>query len=283
MRPARRPSPRLIAPLFAAAAALASAPVANAQFFGLYPDGGPGAVASKPAGSSGAGWFGLRADAGVAPASHVAAPPSAVQPASYGLVPDGSGGHAGATEPVYPPGGRQKESAGLLWPPYPRSTAPEASLKTQLHHAHYWPLPYSCRDRAYVRALSAAQVAAGRAEHAALHGFHFDPVTNLLTSAGRDHLQTEALAAASSGTVVPIVVAGGADRETAFARVAAVRTAVSEMGAPQLAGAVSLGMRPANGRPAEEIDRLRSDELQSTPQPRIPVSTSGSASSSPGT
>ncbi|MFH5803873.1 hypothetical protein [Alienimonas sp. DA493] len=189
----------------------------------------------------------------------------------HGLVPDGGHCPPPAAQSINPPGTRQKESGGLKWPPFPRSTAPRASVKTQLHHAHYWPLPYSCQDRAYVRGLLAAQVAAGRAEHAALHGFHFDPETHLLTNAGRDHLQVAAVAAASAGTVSPIVVAAGAAPEVGAARLAAVREAVVEMGAPQLAPAVSLGVAPLAGRPAEEIDRLRRDELQSTPQPRVPV------------
>lgn len=215
--------------------------------------------------------------AGVVTAGHVAPPVHFVQSAPHvvpagGLAPD----HTGVTPvPLSPPGGRQKESGGLLWPPYPRSTAPKASVKTQFHHAHYWPLPYSCADRAYVRALTARQIAAGRAEHAALHGFHFDPETHGLTAAGRDHLRTEVLAAASAGRVAPIVVSGGETPDVGAARLATVRSTVIAMGAPQMVSSISLGLHSAFGRPAEEIDRLRRDELQSTPQPRIPVATVG--------
>jgi hypothetical protein len=252
--------------------------------FGLYDDGGA-APAAAPAKKSWFKWPKLRPDAGVVQAGHVTAPASA--PAlqgprhagfsqGLGLVPDHGGAPAPKSpEPIYPPGARQKDAFGHTWPPYPRSRAPKAAVMTQYHHAHYWPLPYACQDRAYVRALSAAQVAAGRAEHAALHGFHFDPETHLLTDAGRDHLRTEVLAAAAAGVVSPIVVSDGGRPEIGAARLAAVQEAVGEMGAPQLASSVSLGVQPATGRPAEEIDRLRRDELGSTPQPRIPVLTIG--------
>ncbi|WP_145360821.1 hypothetical protein [Alienimonas californiensis] len=245
---------------------VAGAPVAGAPKYGVAPAGylpGPEAGAATTVGYE-------------VPCTGEAACESAPRRAPlHGLVPDGCCPPTPAAKPIYPPGTRQKESGGLQWPPYPRSTAPKASIKTQFHHAHYWPLPYSCQDRAYVRALSGAQVAAGRAEHAALYGFHFDPETHLLTGAGRDHLRTAAVAAASAGAVPPIVVASGSTPEVGAARLAAVRDAVAEMGVPQLAAAVSLGVIPDPGRPAEEIDRLRRDELQSTPAPRIPVASVG--------
>ena len=299
MRPARRPLIRLIAPSLAAAALCVAAPSARADWFGLKPDaaGAPPAAVKKVRRG---GLFGLRPDSGVVPAGHVAGPACGVKPAGglvpdcpprctdpavcgageptcapkLGLVPDvGGAGGPRPKKPIYPPGGRQVEKHGLLWPPYPRSTAPKASVSTQFHHAHYWPLPYSCRDRAFVKEFMARQVRAGVTEHAALHDFHFHPETHELTDAGRERLRSAVLTAASAGTTSPIVVAAGAQPEVGYARLARVQSAVAELGAPQLAPSVSLGHGPAIGRPAEEINRLRLDELQSTPQPRIPVAT----------
>ena len=300
MRPARRPLIRLIAPSLAAAALCVAAPAARADWFGLKPNApaAPPAAVKKPRRLG--GLFGLRPDSGVVAAGHVAGPACGAAPAghvvpdcgpgchdpaicgaagatwrpSFGLVPDAGGaGGPKREKPIHPPGGRQVEKHGLLWPPYPRSTAPKASVSTQFHHAHYWPLPYSCRDRAFVKEFMARQVAAGVTEHAALHDFHFHPDTHELTDAGRERLQAAVLTAASAGTTSPIVVAAGARPEVGYARLARVQSAVAELGAPQLAPSVSLGHGPAIGRPAEEINRLRLDELQSTPQPRIPVAT----------
>ena len=282
-----RTSIRTAAPLLAAVALTAAAPAAQAQLFGLQPDG---PAPAKKTGRIGR-MFGLGPDSGVVPAGGPVAagpvlPAAACVPAPSpaaghgfggGLVPDDGRIPGAAPEPIYPPGTRQKRVGGLLWPPFPRPVAPKASVATQLHHAHYWPLPYVCRDRASVRAFSAAQIAAGRAELAVLHGFHFDPTSHALTGAGRDHLRSAVLAAATAGSVSPIVVAVGEDWEVGQARLVRVQAEVARMGAPQLAAAVRLGRRPTHGRPAEEIDRLRLDELQSTPQPRIPVQAAGAA------
>ena len=205
---------------------------------------------------------------------------------AFGLVADGPaagyvggayGGHAGphapaaTPEPVYPPGGRQVAKKGHLWPPFPRPTGPKASAATQFHHQHYWPLPYTCRDRAYVRGLANMQVAAGRAAHAAVHGFHFDPATHALTDAGREHLRVAVQAAHFAGGAAPIAVDAAATPDASELRLNAVRVAVAELGAPHLGGDVTLSTVPAFGRPALEIDRLRKDEILSMPQPRIPV------------
>ena len=310
MRPPRPSAPPLAAVV--AAGVLSAAPAAQAQWFGLQADE---PVAAQPEADRTGGWFGLRADEpdtpaapAVRPVSHVVPQPDACDPAAYGPPPAGGfhgpipddphagggphpvagayvggafGGHyaaglrAATPEPVYPPGTRQVIKDGLAWPPFPRPTGPKASWKTQLHHAHYWPFPYNCRDRAYVRGVAAAQVAAGRAEHAAVHGFHFDPVTHGLTDAGRSHLGVAVHAARTTGAATPIAVSAGPTAEASDARVAAVRRAVDEMGAPQLGAAVVLTSMPSHGRPALEIERLRKDEILSMPQPRIPVRAAG--------
>ena len=309
MRPPRPSAPLLAAAV--AAGSLAAAPSCPAQFFGLQADGPAPAAAPAAAPSKSSGWFGLRADGpeepaaaahvaapAVRPVSHVAprpypVPHAAPQPgyvvhepvhdpatgAAFGLVADapGYGGYAAphaapaGPEPVYTPGGRQFVKKGMTWPPFPRPTGPKASTATQFHHAHYWPLPYTCRDRAYVRGLLAQQAAAGRAAHAAVHGFHFDPASHALTSAGREHLRVAVLAAHHGAG--PIAVAAADTPDATEMRMNAVRVAVAELGAPHLGGHVMPTNAPTFGRPALEIDRLRKDEILSMPQPRIPVNT----------
>ena len=311
MRPPRTTAPLLAAAVAAgslAAVPAAKAQFLGLQADGPAPVARPAAPAAAPA--TGGGWFGLRADEPAEPAeptvrpvSHAVPQPAYVpQPGyvahapvadpatggAFGLVADGPaagyvggvyGVHAGphaprprpAAEPVYAPGGRQVAKKGHLWPPFPRPTGPKAGVATQFHHAHYWPLPYTCRDRAYVRGLAAMQASAGRAAHAAVHGYHFDPATHALTDAGREHLRVAVRAAHFAGSA-PIAVDAAGSPEDSESRMDAVRVAVAELGAPHLGGNVRLSHEPAVGRPALEIDRLRKDEILSMPQPRIPVS-----------
>ena len=291
LRPDGPPTTPAARPAQAAPAAPASGVKPAGGWLGLRADG-PNEPAADPAAA---------AVPAVRPVSHVAphpaAAPHAPQPqfapqpgyvahppvadpatgAAFGLVADGPVGgypvHAAAPagpEPVYAPGTRQVAKKGHLWPPFPRPTGPKASVATQFHHAHYWPLPYTCRDRAYVRGLAAMQVAAGRAGHAAVHGFHFDPATHALTDAGREHLRV-AVRAAHFGGSAPIAVAAADTPEASEARANAVRVAVAELGAPHLGGNVVLSTTPVQGRPALEIDRIRATEIVTMPQPRIPV------------
>ena len=197
----------------------------------------------------------------------------------FGLVPDGGGAIpvASPAEPVYPPGIRQTHKHGKAWPPFARPDLPPATPSTQFHHAHYWPFPYTCRDRGYVRNLAAAQASVGYREQYALHAFHFDPGTGDLTAAGRDHLRWVVTSAAATGRTVPVVVAAGADAAVGQARLARTQAAVAEMGAPQLAAGVRLGPAVSTGRPALEIARLRAGELATMPAPRVPARTAGQA------
>ena len=114
------------------------------------------------------------------------------------------------------------------------------------------------------------QANAGRAAHAAVHGFHFDPATHALTDAGREHLRVAVLAAHHTGGA-PIAVAAAGTPTDSEARMNAVRIAVAELGAPHLGGNVTLSTVPPAARPALEIERLRATEILTMPQPRIPV------------
>ena len=50
-----------------------------------------------------------------------------------------------------PPGTRQIDSHGKLWPPYPRPVGRKQTKLHAYHYAHYWPYPQNCEDEAYVR------------------------------------------------------------------------------------------------------------------------------------
>ena len=52
-----------------------------------------------------------------------------------------------------PPGVRSKCKKGKVWPARPRPTGPPQQFTHTYHSAHYWPLPYVCQDRAYVKEI----------------------------------------------------------------------------------------------------------------------------------
>jgi hypothetical protein len=83
-----------------------------------------------------------------------------------------------------PVGARQKEHAGQLWPPFARPTGEGMQFSHKYHHAHYWPYPYNCEDRDFVRSLSAQQVANGWVSHTTLYDYHFDAETHKLNNSG---------------------------------------------------------------------------------------------------
>ena len=63
---------------------------------------------------------------------------------------------------MLPPGVRQKCKKGKMWPVQPRPTVPPQQFSHTYHSAHYWPLPYVCQERDYVRSLVNSQLNTGR-------------------------------------------------------------------------------------------------------------------------
>jgi uncharacterized membrane protein YgcG len=165
-----------------------------------------------------------------------------------------------------PPGARQVEKHGKLWPPFPRPRGEEQTFKHKYHHTHYWPHPYVCDDRSYVASMLQQQSANGWIHATTLHDYHFDPETHQLNTAGQSHL-------AWILTDVPaqfrtVYIAQGAD-----AVVGQTRSALAQQLAPQLVpgGAAAYVVKPDRflGRPAQEIDTLQRLDLQSIPRPRL--------------
>src|SRR5690606_37667776 len=78
-----------------------------------------------------------------------------------------------------PIGAEQKCRHGQLWPPYPRPQD-NAGFWAHYHAAHYWPHPYNCWDRSWVKQTLAIQNANGWAQCTTLCAQHFDPETHML-------------------------------------------------------------------------------------------------------
>jgi len=187
-----------------------------------------------------------------------------------------------ALEAQKPVGARQLEKRGKVWPPYPRPADDGGQqLSHEYHAAHYWPWPYFCDDRRYVRSLSDTQIGVGWMTETTLYSYHFAEETNLLTDAGRLHLRWVIENAPPQHRAVYVQAAESADASQA--RLAAVQKSAAEFAASGSVPPITLRVTSPLGRPALEVDAIRRAEIGSIPEPRIPIeaqATGTSASSS---
>jgi hypothetical protein len=165
-----------------------------------------------------------------------------------------------------PAGTRQLAKHGKYWPPYPRPMGRKQTFVHAYHTAHYWPFPYNCQDRADVQNLLEAQSSAGWALATTLHDYHFDTDTQELTDAA----QTQLLWTLNS--VPPqyrtVYVSQGTTTAMGQLRVSQTEKFLRETGETNIPPIV-MKYEMFNGRPANEVDRLRTLELQSIPRPRL--------------
>lgn len=165
-----------------------------------------------------------------------------------------------------PPGARQVESHGKVWPPYPRPVGRKATKLHTYHYAHYWPYPHNCEDEAWTRNILELQSAAGWVTQTTLHDYHFNADTQQLTDGGRTHLLWISQSAPAQHRAV--YVSQGSSAETARSRVETIEQYYRDMGI-QNPPAVLARADQFLGRPAEEVDQLRRLELQTMPRPRL--------------
>ena len=165
-----------------------------------------------------------------------------------------------------PPGARQVYKHGKYWPPYPRPTGRKQTASHAYHTAHYWPFPYNCQDRADVQNLLDAQANSGWVNATTLHDYHFDVDTQKLTDAGQNHLLWVMNAVPAQYRTV--YVSQGISAEMAQLRVANAEQFLRDTGLPGIPPVIAR-YDNFNGRPANEVDRLRSLELNSIPRPRL--------------
>lgn len=165
-----------------------------------------------------------------------------------------------------PPGARQVEKHGRLWPPYPRPTGPKQTCAQRFHYAHYWPYPHNCEDESYVRNILETQASNGWVSATTLHDYHFNPETHELTEGGRTHLIWVANQVPVQHRTV--YVSMGNSSETARLRVGNAEAFYQELGIvdpPQIVSRLDM----FDGRPAIEVDRIRNLELMAIPKPRL--------------
>lgn len=165
-----------------------------------------------------------------------------------------------------PPGVRQVEKSGKLWPPYPRPVGRKQTFKHAYHSAHYWPYPYNCEDRAYVNNLLDQQTAAGWVTATTLHDYYFNPETQQLNEAGRNQLLW--ITASAPAQYRTVYVSQGNSLEMGQLRVSQVEQYFQQA---NIAGVPPILMRQEffAGRPANEVDRLRTLELEAISRPKL--------------
>lgn len=86
-----------------------------------------------------------------------------------------------------PPGVRNRCCKGKVWPVRPRPTGPRQQFSHTYHSATYWPLPYVCQDRQYIRDIVEIQRTNGWQQETTLYHRHFGD-DQMLTVPGRLHL-----------------------------------------------------------------------------------------------
>lgn len=166
-----------------------------------------------------------------------------------------------------PVGARQRYWFGKVWPPKPRPVGPNQPMVHRYHAAHYWPLPYVCDDRAYIRELTERQTASGWVTATTLYEYHFDPETNELNRAGEIQLRWILENTPVKYRVTFVQNCGdNAFNET---RLQSVQLASGNMLGTEGAPPVMLRVTSPLGRPASEIVNIHRADLESMPDPRI--------------
>ena len=174
----------------------------------------------------------------------------------------------------YETGSRKKYHSGREWPLAPRPEGPCEPYVQQYNTAHYWPDPYRWEDRASVRNNFSVQRNLGWISQTTLYEQHFDPTTNDLNVAGRQHLRWILLHAPVSRRIT--WVQSGNSSEISDVRLASVQQEASRISGN--VPPIMLRNTLPVGTSAEEMDLIRRAYLESIPKPRIPVSPSGSSS-----
>lgn len=179
-----------------------------------------------------------------------------------------------------PPGGRQIEFKGKLWPPVPRPTGKEAKFIHQYHYAHYWPYPQSCEDTNSVRNAWAAQASVGWVEGTTLFNHHFNADTNTLNSAGVAHLEYILFRVPTQYRTAFIQMTNSQQNDQM--RVANVQATASSLLNDGSLPPIALRRARSYGAAAAEVDMISRKYIQSTPTPRLGAAASGPTQSATG-
>lgn len=165
-----------------------------------------------------------------------------------------------------PPGARQKCYKGKSWPVQPRPTGPKQQFTHAFHSAHYWPLPYVCQDRAYVRDIIHTQVRNGWVEETTLYHRHFEGDQSL-TVPGELHLLDILEVTPLQHRTVYVQATRNHDLDNA--RLANVRQMIVELTGGEESVPVELRRGREYSRPASEVKIINDLYSGSVPTPRL--------------
>lgn len=165
------------------------------------------------------------------------------------------------------PGVRNNCKKGKIWPARHRPTGDRQQFSHTFHAAHYWPLPYVCQDRQYVKDIMELQTNEGWQQETTLYDRHFDPETQMLTRPGELHLSRilDTTPLCRRNVFVQASCDGGVDS----VRVSNVQAAVAALSCGQGDVPVTLRHCREYGRPASEVQQINDLYNQSIPIPRI--------------
>ncbi|MDA1017232.1 MAG: hypothetical protein O3A00_22590 [Planctomycetota bacterium] len=166
-----------------------------------------------------------------------------------------------------PVGARQRYEKGKMWPPFPRPTGEEQQMSHVFHANHYWPYPYKCDDRRYVRDIMESHAASGWVEATTLYDYHFEEDSNELTHTGRNHLYwiLKHVPAQRQMTFIEQLPDAQMNQE----RMENVKLAAADLMGEEHVPAIMLRLTSPYGRPASEVDAMRRKEIATLRSPRI--------------
>jgi hypothetical protein len=152
-----------------------------------------------------------------------------------------------------PPGRRQIYFAGKYWPDRARPAGEDLPCIHTYYHAHYWPRPYTCQDRAIVNSFSATQVTNGWIEGTTFFDYHFDEAHHL-NHAGQRHLEWILTQAPQEFRMT--YLAQSFDPSVNVARVASLEQEMSLRMGPDNCMPVLLRAASPSPRPAGDINAI---------------------------
>ena len=177
------------------------------------------------------------------------------------------------------PGVRQKCKKGKVWPARPRPAGEGQQFSHTFHAAHYWPLPYVCQDRQYVRDIMEVQKMNGWTEETTLYDRHFSRTDQTLTRPGQLHL--ERILEITPLRRRAVFIQSTRDPAIDNVRLSNVETAIAEFTHGMETVTVSLRQGREYSRPASEVQILNDLYHSTIPSPRVSGS-GGSAASAAG-
>lgn len=171
-----------------------------------------------------------------------------------------------------PPGSRQKCYKGKNWPVRPRPSGEKQQFTHSYHSAHYWPLPYVCQDRQYVRDIIGIQESNGWQQQTTVYHRHFDE-DGLLTKPGELHLLD--ILEITPDAYRTVYVQASANPEVDNLRISTVQQTIAQLSG----GTENIPVVTRRGRdysrPASEVKMINDLYDASIPSPRLTGSGGG--------